>query len=1122
MTEMRASLTVTADASSVVLEARRASEALRELRRETSAAISSSRPATLPIDPSATLRRELAEQTTRANRALEASISPIVAAERELAREQQALNRAMAAGAAAGSGTGRALDGLAAGADRAADGGRRAAASLRDVRSAADEAARSAEAAQQRMASQLDTAFNGFGANRRPASDSAAVFEGDHQFREFEAEQAAAAARSFRMLEESINPVIRAEREMAEAQAIVNRALQTGQATNLQAASALAELERRYEGLVRAQSPAAQSAMAFERALEEEERSVRQLMLALDPAARAVAEFERAQHQLSRAVTAGVISQEEAARSLRLLEAQQQAVGRSGASMGMGIQNVSFQMTDFVVQVQSGQSASVALAQQLPQLLGGFGTLGAVLGLVVALGVPLVSMLLGSADAAGSLDDRLQRLDASLDRMTQRLDILRDARAAETFGTMTATVRQLSKDLLDLDRASELKVLRETLNALTKQNIKPGVLQSAWEGLKAGYNTGLIYTPGQIAALQDRVSRENYSELTGGRGPGYDEFQTKITEIDSLAKIGNTAEVGAKVSSLISSFTQGGALSEMNADLAAMLIGLGDTAVKVAEVEAQFNATAIATELWNSTVENAASLWSRVKDDAEALKAEGEERLRIAENELSLAQVIAQFGAESAEAEAERDRIARESYELELERQGIYGQQRDDLLAIFDQHNAVTDATAAWADTMAGVRGEIEGILSAIASLGGGMVDRAAKAAELKALNAGATIKDAAAAGQATRREAEFNARSASLGGGLFGRAVAGAQRWFDESGDALEDQLGTARADARKRDRTGRGGGGGSAGLGAISTIKDELARLKPSYEADVAAAEAWRDKALASLAKTKEGYGAFAADVETIFQEKMAKAYEADLRRRDDWAAGAERAQLKLKEDMLSWADVSEDIVTNWAKSGEDAFVSFATRGKAEIGDFVDFAAEQFARLAYQQLIQPGLDTLFNSILSGVTGATGIKLGGAGAGVGAALSTNHTGSPGVMRSYSLAGYGDKMRTNERLTMMRKGEEIMTARALENAGALISAMTALAATSGQPTQVDARPVIMPVNNSSVPLQMDVKETTDSRGRKQYQLALSDAVTTGLRAPGGSARRTLKNEYGMDRVGRPR
>lgn len=892
---------------------------------------------------------------------------------------------------------------------------------------------------------------------------------------------------SWQALEAAINPVIRAERELAAARQVVDQAVQSGITTNTQAAHALAELERRYQALVRAQSPAATSAAAFERALDEEERAVRQLMLALDPAARAAAEFERAQAQLTRALRLGIITQDEAARSLKLLEVQQQAVGRGGAAMGMGIQNASFQFTDMLVQLQGGVAWNVAVAQQLPQLLGAFGALGAVLGLVVAAGVPLLGMFFDMGDAADDLDRRLDRLEQTLGNVSDHLKILRDVDAAETFGDMTENVLSLTSALLQLERAAELKTLRETLAGLMKENVEPGFWQSAWEGLKAGYNTGPIYTPSQIEALQGRISRENFSEWTGGRGPSFEEFEARRGQIDALAKAGEVKAVIAEVDALIRDFAAGGPLTEVNQTLLETLTTLGQIARQTAEVEADFNGSAIA--------------------------AAADRRIQLAQEELGLSRIIAQFGADSVEAEAERDRIARANYELELDRAGIYGDQRDRLLEIWDQQNGVRDATAAWADTMAGVRGEIEGILAAIASLGGGLVDRAAKQAELKALQAGATIADAAAAGRATRRQAQADATALQWGGGMVGRAVAGVQSWWEAGGDALEDQLSGARSDARKRERSsGAGRGGAGGGLGFASSIKEEIARLKPSYEADVAAAEAWRDKALAQLQKAGAGYADFADDVELIYQERLAKAYEADLQRRDDWASGVARANLALAEDMLTWADVSEDIVTKWAKSGEDAFVSFARTGKASIGDLADFAAEAFARMAYQQMIQPGLNSILNLATGAIGGALGITMPSFGA---TAVPTNHTGSPGVMRSYALGGYGDSMRSDERLTMMRRGEEILTSRALENAAALISAMTSLAAAQAQPVPVENRTPIQIITQTSTPLQVEEREVTDARGQRQQQLVLSEAVATGLGARGGAARKRLARDFGI-------
>jgi len=58
---------------------------------------------------------------------------------------------------------------------------------------------------------------------------------------------------------------------------------------------------------------------------------------------------------------------------------------------------------------------------------------------------------------------------------------------------------------------------------------------------------------------------------------------------------------------------------------------------------------------------------------------------------------------------------------------------------------------------------------------------------------------------------------------------------------------------------------------------------------------------------------------------------------------------------------------------------------------------------------------------------------------------------------------------------------------------------------------------IMPVNNSSVPLNMEVEETTGPRGQRQQTLVLSDAVATGM--TGGAAKRQMQTMYGARQRG---
>jgi hypothetical protein len=79
---------------------------------------------------------------------------------------------------------------------------------------------------------------------------------------------------------------------------------------------------------------------------------------------------------------------------------------RSSGAFGRSLQNVSFQVGDFATQVGAGTAASVALGQQLPQLLGGFGILGAALGAVVAIAVPLTKSLVSMSEGAKLTSDQ--------------------------------------------------------------------------------------------------------------------------------------------------------------------------------------------------------------------------------------------------------------------------------------------------------------------------------------------------------------------------------------------------------------------------------------------------------------------------------------------------------------------------------------------------------------------------------------------------------------------------------------------------------------------------------------------------------------------------------------------
>ena len=80
---------------------------------------------------------------------------------------------------------------------------------------------------------------------------------------------------------------------------------------------------------------------------------------------------------------------------------------------------VSFQLQDIAVQLQSGTRLSQTLAQQLPQLAGAFGGVGAAVGVLAAVGIPALAFAFNNVrerggQAAEALQDAMEKLRAEI------------------------------------------------------------------------------------------------------------------------------------------------------------------------------------------------------------------------------------------------------------------------------------------------------------------------------------------------------------------------------------------------------------------------------------------------------------------------------------------------------------------------------------------------------------------------------------------------------------------------------------------------------------------------------------------------------------------------------------
>ncbi len=149
---------------------------------------------------------------------------------------------------------------------------------------------------------------------------------------------------------------------------------------------------------------------------------------------------DRRVRRTNEAVTDGL------ARQGRILR---ESAGSYGA-LGAAVQNTAFQVGDFATQVAAGTDASRALAQQLPQLLGGFGVAGAVLGAVAAIAAPLAANFLFATQ-------EIQKIDAiSLDQVRSRLSELK-------------TLQEQYNEVLALSATTSEENTRRQLSAIDQE-----------------------------------------------------------------------------------------------------------------------------------------------------------------------------------------------------------------------------------------------------------------------------------------------------------------------------------------------------------------------------------------------------------------------------------------------------------------------------------------------------------------------------------------------------------------------------------------------------------------------------------------------------------------------------
>ena len=262
-------------------------------------------------------------------------------------------------------------------------------------------------------------------ANADMASSAAAVERAN--------QSGAAALAAF---EETEKRSARAKRELAQSQKVIAAAVERGAITEADASTKLAAAQERYDRTLtqtteqKRRSTSAQDAMT--RSIVSSQSSFDRLEASLDKNVAAQRRYEQVVDRVNAAVARHgglrergnaliAIAEQRylaAATATDALGGASARASRQGSMFGYVAQSAGFQLQDFTGQVAAGTSAVTAFAQQAPQFLGIFGTLGAVSGAVVAIGAVAYQMW-AARDAAKGATDEVSALTAEIKRLNE-------------------------------------------------------------------------------------------------------------------------------------------------------------------------------------------------------------------------------------------------------------------------------------------------------------------------------------------------------------------------------------------------------------------------------------------------------------------------------------------------------------------------------------------------------------------------------------------------------------------------------------------------------------------------------------------------------------------------------
>lgn len=314
------------------------------------------------------------------------------------------------------------------------------------------------------------------------------------------------------------------------------------------------------------------------------------------------------------------------------------------------MQQAGYQVQDFIIQVQGGQSALVAFSQQGSQLAGAFGPGGAVLGSVIAISSfiagALITSLNGGKNAMEALKDAIETTDKVITVSQNGVAALSDKYA--TLAQTNIAVATLMKKQAELELQAALSSVSKEVQKASSDFISFG--DSLMSSLGGGYASVKLFND-YLSTLN--ITTNDFKEAwKQAAATGQDGLSTMNSMVATVAALSTKFDISDQKAFEFAKQLSDIAKTPTDEKLRALVVTLQDVGngQSSGAAKAREYAKSLLTIMETST--DATSRLKALKEMTDSLTSSQDKALKIAQQELFIAR---QTGEAQMKAKAWRD-----------------------------------------------------------------------------------------------------------------------------------------------------------------------------------------------------------------------------------------------------------------------------------------------------------------------------------------------------------------------------------------------------------------------------------------------------------------------------------